>query len=86
MKTANLSPALADELGLGASATGVVVVEVGEGAARNFGFQRGDVILAVNGQKIATARDLERATKESSRMWRLNILRGGQQISAMFSG
>ena len=53
-KVANLSPALADELRLDASTEGVVVVDVADGTlAQQFGFQRGDVLLAVNGQKIA---------------------------------
>ena len=87
VKAANLSPALADELGLDASASGVVILDVDDGtAARNFGFQRGDLILAVNSQRIATTRDLERLSKEPSRLWRINIMRGGQQISATFSG
>ena len=57
-KVANLSPALADELRLDSSTEGVVVVDVADGTlAQQFGFQRGDVLLAVNGAKIAkTAR------------------------------
>ena len=57
-KVANLSPALADELRLDSSTEGVVVVEVADGTlAQQFGFQRGDVLLGVNGAKIAkTAR------------------------------
>ncbi|MBM3528914.1 MAG: Do family serine endopeptidase [Alphaproteobacteria bacterium] len=86
-KIANLSPALADELRLNAEATGVVIVDLPDGSlARNFGFQRGDVVLSVNNVKIAKTRDLERAAQAGSRVWRVTIQRGGQQISAVFGG
>jgi len=56
------------------------------GAAANFGFQKGDIILAVNNQKIAKTSDLERASRETSRLWRVTLVRGGQQIQATFGG
>jgi Do/DeqQ family serine protease len=86
-KVANLSPALADELRLASTAEGVVVVEVADGTlAQSVGFQRGDVVVSVNGQKIAKTRDLERVAEAGSRLWRVTILRGGRQISAVFGG
>ena len=86
-KVANLSPALADELRLDSSTEGVVVVDIADGTlAQQFGFQRGDVLLAVNGNKIAKTRDLEKVAKAGARLWRITIQRGGQQISAVFSG
>jgi Do/DeqQ family serine protease len=86
-KVANLSPALADELRLDTSTEGVVVVEIADGApAQQFGFQRGDILLAVNGAKMAKTSDLERVVKAGARLWRISIQRGGQQISAVFGG
>jgi Do/DeqQ family serine protease len=85
-KVANLSPALADELRLDPAGGGVVVVEVGDGPAARVGFQRGDVILSVNGQKLVKTSDLEKATGQQSRLWRITILRGGQQISVILGG
>jgi Do/DeqQ family serine protease len=86
-KVANLSPALADELQLQGADEGVVVLDVDNGSyASNLGFRRGDVILSVNDEKIARTRDLERATGTPSRAWRIVILRGGQQITAVFNG
>jgi S1-C subfamily serine protease len=86
-KVANLSPALADELRLESSIEGVVVVEIADGApAQQLGFQRGDLVLAVNGAKIAKTRDLEKAVQAGARVWRVSIQRGGQQISAVFGG
>ncbi len=87
VKVANLSPALADELQLQNVDEGVVVLDIDAGSyASNLGFQRGDVIEQVNGERIGKTRDLERITKEPSRTWRINILRRGQKISAVFSG
>ena len=54
--------------------------------AQSFGFRRGDIVLSVNNQKIAKSADLERVTNAGGRQWRVTIVRGGQQISAMFSG
>ena len=86
-KVANLSPALADELRLDSATEGVAVVEIADGApAQQFGFQRGDILLAVNGAKIAKTSDLEKAAKAGARLWRVTIQRGGQQISAVFGG
>jgi Do/DeqQ family serine protease len=86
-KVWNLSPALADDLRLDPSAEGVVIADVTPGSpAQSYGFQRGDLVLSVNNQKIAKTRDLERATKEQSRIWRITIQRGGQQISVVLSG
>lgn len=86
-KVANLSPALADELRLDASTEGVVVVDVADGTvAQNLGFQRGDIVMSVNNGKIAKTRDLEKVAKAGARVWRVVIVRGGQQISAVFGG
>src|ERR1044071_569195 len=86
-KVANISPALADELHLDAGTEGVVVTELGEDStAANVGFQKGDIIVAVNNQKIAKTSDLERATRETSRLWRIVVVRGGQQINVTLGG
>ncbi|MDU6834528.1 MAG: DegQ family serine endoprotease, partial [Bradyrhizobium sp.] len=71
-KVANISPAVADELHLDADTEGVVVLEPGDGTtAANVGFQKGDVIMAVNNQKIAKTADLDKASRESARIWRI---------------
>jgi S1-C subfamily serine protease len=86
-KVANLSPALAEELRLDMSAQGVVVVDVAEGsAARSLGFQKGDVVVTVNGDKIAQTRDLEKAVAQPARLWRITIQRDGKQVSVVFGG
>nr|WP_315832011.1 DegQ family serine endoprotease [Bradyrhizobium prioritasuperba] len=85
-KVANISPALAEELHLDSSAEGVIITEIADGLASNVGFQKGDIISAVNGQKIAKTGDLERVTREPSRLWRITVVRGGQQLSVVLGG
>ena len=87
MKVANISPALADELRIGQSLEGVVVVEVEAGSlAQNLGFQKGDVIATVNSEKVARTRDLDRIAKDSSRRWTITVVRGGQTINLQLGG
>jgi Do/DeqQ family serine protease len=84
---ANLSPALADQLRLDLQSRGIVIVGVADGStAQSIGLQRGDIVLSVNNQKIEKSADLDRITRAGSRLWRVIINRGGQQISATFSG
>ena len=86
-RVANLSPALADQLQLADSNEGVVVLDVANGSyASNVGFKRGDVIVEVNGHAIEKTGDLERATHNPNRSWRVIIRRGGRRITAVFSG
>ena len=87
VKANNLSPALAEELRLDASAQGVVIVDILVGSpAQRVGFQRGDIINAINGDKIGRTRDLERVSLQSSRVWRITYTRGGRQRSATLGG
>jgi Do/DeqQ family serine protease len=86
-KVANLSPALADELQLDSTAQGVVIVDIDNGSyASNLGFQRGDIIVSVNGEAVQRTGELERLTNEPSRSWKIIIRRGQQQITAVFNG
>jgi len=66
---------------------GVVILDVDSGSyASNLGFQRGDIIESVNGERIAKTRDLLRVTETPNRAWHIKIRRGGQQITAVFNG
>ncbi|OKO79485.1 DegQ family serine endoprotease [Bradyrhizobium sp. NAS96.2] len=86
-RVANISPALADELHLDAGAEGVVVTELADdGTAANVGFQKGDIILAVNNEKIVRTSDLDKVSKAGSRIWRITLVRGGQQINVTLGG
>jgi Do/DeqQ family serine protease len=86
-KVANISPAVADELHLDADTEGVVITEIGDDStAGQVGFQKGDIILAVNNTKVGKTADLEKATSQSSRLWRITLVRGGQQINVTLGG
>jgi Do/DeqQ family serine protease len=86
-KVANISPAVADELHLDADTQGVVVTELADDStAASVGFQKGDIIVAVNNQKVGKTSDLEKATSQSSRLWRITLVRGGQQINVTLGG
>jgi Do/DeqQ family serine protease len=86
-KVANISPAVADELHLDSDTQGVVLTDIADnGTAASIGFQKGDIILTVNNQKIAKTSDLEKAARESVRVWRIIMVRGGQQINVTLPG
>jgi Do/DeqQ family serine protease len=86
-RVANISPAVADELHLDADTEGVVVTDIaGDSTAANVGFQKGDIILAVNNQRVGKTSDLEKATTQSARVWRITLVRNGQQINVTLGG
>ena len=65
---ANLSPALADELRLDAASEGGGGARGRRRHARpKLGFQRGDIVVSVNNQKIVKTSDLERIAKARQR-------------------
>ena len=78
---------MADELHLDADTEGVVITELGDDSpAAQVGFQKGDIILAVNNQKIGKTGDLEKAAGVSQRLWRITLVRAGQQINVTLGG
>ncbi len=86
-KVANISPAVADELHLDADTEGVVVIELGDDTtAANIGFQKGDIIVSVNNQKITKTSDLERVSSQTARLWRIVFVRNGQQFNVTLGG
>jgi Do/DeqQ family serine protease len=87
LTVANLSPALAEELSIETGNEGVVVSEVEEGStAANVGFQKGDLIMALNGERMTSSREVETALKDRRRAWEVTISRGGQTITSVFPG
>jgi Do/DeqQ family serine protease len=81
----NLSPAVAEQIGIDPFTNpGVIVADGGGGLADQAGFKAGDIIRAVNGRRVATVRDLVTALSTSSGVWRITIERDGQQITGTF--
>jgi Do/DeqQ family serine protease len=85
-KVVNLSPAVADELGIDpfSAPKGVMISGIWGGYAANVGLQPGDIIRAVNGRTISTTADLAAAVQAGANRWRITIVRGGQTITATF--
>ncbi|MDO9224112.1 MAG: Do family serine endopeptidase [Caulobacter sp.] len=85
LTVANMSPALADELGADPFAgRGVVVLRVQAGFAQQAGFRPGDLVREVNGREVRSTADLAAAVAARVRVWRVTIERNGQTISAQF--
>jgi Do/DeqQ family serine protease len=83
----NMSPAVADELQVEISGDGVAVTDLDAGSiAARVGFQKGDVILAVNGEKVNATRDLERLARTGPSVWEITINRGGQILTTVLGG
>lgn len=83
----NMSPAVAEELRLPFDLKGVVVAAVADGSpAARVGFQKGDLVVEVNGQAITDTRTLVRAAQAEAMVWRLVIQRDGQQVRLAFRG
>ncbi|SNZ08332.1 DegQ family serine endoprotease [Cohaesibacter gelatinilyticus] len=83
----NLSPAVAQELGLPTDLTGVVIFKVVPGSrAARFGVRRGDIVREINGEAITSTKVLEILSKQDFRIWRLKIERDGQLIRTAISG
>jgi len=78
-RVANLSPALADELGVHTPDAGVIVLEVRRGSPASFlRVQPGDIILAINDTEIDTVRTLKRVLDRKARAWKVTMRRGEQ--------
>ena len=83
----NLSPAVAEELSLEMAGEGVALTEIEEGsAASRVGFQRGDLILAVNGERVTASRDLDRIVRRGASMWEITISREGRVFTTVLGG
>jgi Do/DeqQ family serine protease len=76
---ANLSPALAQEIGLAGTMSGVVLIEVAANSAAAYnGVRSGDIIRDVNGITITDTRILERVLRERYHTWELVVERDGR--------
>jgi Do/DeqQ family serine protease len=81
----NLSPAVAEELGLDPfTGPAVIVTNVGRGFAMNAGIRPGDIIRGINGRRIGSVRDLTGALGSGGGAWQVTIERNGQEVTANF--
>ena len=83
----NLSPAVAQELGVEDMVDGVVVAEIAAGSpARRVGLAPGDRIVRLNGDVVPNTRWLDRATATPQRAWLLDLERGGKRLRLQLRG
>jgi serine protease Do len=83
---ANLSPALADELGIDLTAKGVIVLDVTRGTpAQRVGIQRGDVVLGINKKTAVSVEQLQKLLQAPS-PWMLTLKRGQRVLNLTVQG
>ncbi|MCX7586786.1 Do family serine endopeptidase [Phenylobacterium sp. 58.2.17] len=81
----NLSPAVAEELGIDPFAgRGVLVTNISRGFAMNAGLRPGDLVRRVNGREIGSVRELAGVLGGGGGQWQVTIERNGQEITANF--
>jgi Do/DeqQ family serine protease len=86
-KVANLSPAVAEEIGIDEDGSGVVVLDVAQNTpAAQFGFKRGDILVGVNDDKVSSVKDLAAALARSPSGWRLSFQREGKVFNLAIQG
>jgi S1-C subfamily serine protease len=79
----NLSPAVAEELNVEIGSEGVAVQAVEpDSPAGQVGFQRGDIVIAINGVRVANTRDVDRLARERARGWELTLNRQGRVFTS----
>jgi Do/DeqQ family serine protease len=86
-KVANLSPAVAEELGIEEEGPGVVVLEVAPNTpAARLGVKRGDLVIGLNNDKVTSVAGLVKALGASPQGWRLSFQREGQVYNLAIQG
>lgn len=83
---ANLSPALAQEIGSFKN-SGVIVLSVEPGSpAARYRFRPGDLILELNGREVKSADQLARRARRVGSVWRFKLDRDGRVIRFSVGG
>ena len=87
-KVANLSPAVAQEVGMeDDTREGVVVLEVKDQTpAARLGVRRGDIVVGVNNEKIQSVGQLVSVLDAANGGWRLSVERGGKLFNLTIQG
>lgn len=83
LEVARINPAVIAELNLPLQAEGVAVLSSAAWAAQA-GLQAGDILLSINGARIATPADVAAAAANAGRSWSIDLLRRGQPMRLRF--
>jgi serine protease Do len=83
---ANISPAIAEEIGDLSQEMGVVILSAESGNAKRLGLARGDIVLSVNGSTIGTVQSLKDVLKTTqTQRWLIQVLRGDKVSNLMIT-
>jgi Do/DeqQ family serine protease len=86
-KVANLSPAVAEELGIDDDGPGVVVLDVAPNTpAARLGVKRGDLVIGLNNGRVTSVAGLVKALGAPVDGWRLSLQREGQVYTLAIQG
>jgi S1-C subfamily serine protease len=87
-KVANISPAVAQELGIDDDTReGVVVLDVKDRTpAARLGVKRGDIVVGLNNEKVKSVAQLATALQDADGGWRLSVERGGKVFNLAIQG
>ncbi|MEI6573964.1 MAG: DegQ family serine endoprotease [Alphaproteobacteria bacterium] len=84
---ANMSPALAEELGMESGSEGIIVVSVKQGSpADDIGLQKGDYLISIDNNDVKTTRDVVALQQERAYYWTLIIRRKGELLKSKVGG
>lgn len=85
-RISNILPSVADQFDLD-EMDGVVVTSVRDGSlAQQFGFQAGDIIVAIGDAKIANVDEAARALANRQQLWRISVKRGNRVLQLQVPG
>jgi Do/DeqQ family serine protease len=79
LRIANLSPAVADELGMDTEVFGVVVLNVDRGPAQRF-FRKGDIVKSINSEQMDVVDTLTAFLESQPDYWDIEIIRSNRVL------
>ena len=87
LTVANLSPALAEQLGMDVLAKGVIVLKVARNSpSRRLRLRSGDRFLEVNGRPVERVSELRAALDAGGSDWRVRVQRGDRTLNLAVRG
>jgi serine protease Do len=87
-RVANLSPALAEELSIDEEAYGVIVMDIQRGspASRARFLRPGDIVVAINGERVVSVKHLAQIVNLDVHQWRVSIKRKERLLTVVIGG
>lgn len=83
LEVMRINPAVIAEFGLSPEAEGILVTQSRDLAGR-VGLRPGDVLLAINGERVNSTEDVVRLAGAQMRNWVIELIREGRQVSLRF--